>query len=164
MRLSQENENSQRATSDQSSTQSRTQEAECLSFKFPKSARLLTQKHYHRVLKFGTKHFGQAVAMDFRMGKSSCPKLGITVSRRYGKAHLRNRFKRIVREAFRLLSPHFPINLEIHVAPLKNPQRALSFQAVSNDIKQLLARASQNSTTKALSVAQIDRGNTNPQK
>ena len=51
------------------------------------------------------------------MGKSSSAKLGLTVSRRFGNALARNRFKRVTREAFRLLYPDFPSNLELNVRP-----------------------------------------------
>lgn len=44
-------------------------------------------------------------------------KLGITVSKRFGKAHERNRFKRIVREAFRLSRGTLSTPFFIHVKP-----------------------------------------------
>ncbi|ANH78727.1 Ribonuclease P protein component [Candidatus Chlamydia sanziniae] len=43
-------------------------------------------------------------------------KLGITVSKKFGKAHLRNYFKRIVREAFRHIRHELP-SCQIIVLP-----------------------------------------------
>lgn len=78
---------------------------------------------------------GQWIIIDIRQGKGSLPKLGITVTRRYGKAFQRNRFKRIVREAFRLSYSSFLSNLEIHVKP-----RTASLQATMGQIQQELVQ------------------------
>ena len=44
-------------------------------------------------------------------------RLGITASRHYGIAVKRNRFKRIVREAFRLAVRQLPQGIDINVKP-----------------------------------------------
>lgn len=58
------------------------------------------------------------------------PKLGITVTKRYGKAVLRNRFKRIARAAFRRQIDHLPKGALIHLIP-----RAYAKRAKSTDIE-----------------------------
>lgn len=45
---------------------------------------------------------GTFFAIDVRKNESTVTRLGITVTRKFGDAHHRNRFKRVVREAFRL--------------------------------------------------------------
>ena len=79
------------------------------------------------------RNVGQWVIIDVRQGRGMHSKLGITVTRRFGKAHERNRFKRIVREAYRLSFRQFPETLSILVKP-----RTQAHQAKMQDIHQEL--------------------------
>ena len=107
--------------------------------KFPKSARLLCNAQYKHLNKRGLRLFGEQIAINVRQGNSFQPRLGITVSRKYGKAHDRNRFKRIVREAFRELRPHLPQDLEMNVSPRANGLE-LSTQAILVEIQRLISQ------------------------
>lgn len=117
MRISQKNENSLRQKSDQPSSSHRTQKVKRLTNSFPKAARLLSGLQFHKVVKQGQRFEGSAIFLDYRLGQEGLPKLGITVSKRHGKAHLRNRFKRVVREAFRLSISQLPSGLEMNITP-----------------------------------------------
>ncbi len=107
--------------------------------KFPKSARLLTSSHYKLLHRQSSRLTGMQISMHFRQGRSVSPKLGITVSRKYGKAHERNRFKRVVREAFRELYTTFPSDLELNISPRSNAS-LLTKQAVLVDLQNLIAK------------------------
>jgi len=83
--------------------------------------------------------FGDQISVDVRQGRSLSAKLGITVSRKFGKAHDRNRFKRVVREAFREIYHSLPQDLELNVLPRKGNAH-FSKQAVLVELQKLLAK------------------------
>lgn len=68
--------------------------------------------------------------IDVRQNNTSCTKLGITVSRRYGIAVQRNRFKRLVREAFRLCRDKLLVGLDLNIKP-----RSAALHAKLSDIQ-----------------------------
>lgn len=78
----------------------------------------------------GQRLVGHWLVVEFYQNKRGATKLGVTVSKRFGKAHQRNRFKRIVREAFRLSQHRLPLGTEINVKP-----RSLAEKAKMNDIQ-----------------------------
>lgn len=139
MWISKKDENCFREKDCQSKTSQRSQKTDnSVTFSFPKTARLLSKNHYQRVCRSGKKFFGESIIIDYFLGLSPCPKLGITVSRRFGKAILRNRFKRVVREAFRLHCHSLPKNLEINILPRKSTPPSLL--CITKDLHLLLEK------------------------
>lgn len=67
---------------------------------------------------------GESVIVEVKSNRLGFPRLGITVTKRYGKAHARNRFKRLVREAFRMLDWTDFQTLDVLVKPKKNANLA----------------------------------------
>lgn len=106
---------------------------------FPKSSRILASAHYRRLHRDSTRLVGRLIALHICVGSARCPKLGITVSKKFGKAHERNRFKRVTREAFRELYTQLPSDLEINVSPRLHIKE-LSKQALLFEIKALLGK------------------------
>ncbi len=89
---------------------------------FPKNARLLKRKQFIYVQRSG--HCCRTGQATLRITPSRHPgirKLGITVSKKFGKAYQRNRFKRIVREAFRHVRADLP-GCQVVVSPKGNTQ------------------------------------------
>ncbi|MEG0036718.1 MAG: ribonuclease P protein component [Victivallaceae bacterium] len=69
---------------------------------FPKASRLLKSGQFQFVMRNGKCVTGDFLKIYVFYHKRSFSKLGITVSRKFGKAVDRNYFKRIIREVFRL--------------------------------------------------------------
>ena len=94
---------------------------------FPKSLRLLRSADFQRVSKLGKRRFSKNFVLVFAKqpldseeasaGRDEgalfhVPRIGITVSRKVGKAVVRNRIKRGVREWFRRHRAELPAGLD----------------------------------------------------
>ena len=88
-----------------------------MSFCFPKSARLRTRRQYQRIGRQATRHVGQWIIIEVCPNRGPLARLGITAARKYGDAVCRNRFKRIVREAFRLCREQLQKAVDINIRP-----------------------------------------------
>lgn len=104
---------------------------------FPKSLRLRSRLDYKRMLSRNRRYNGTFFAIDVRKTESSVTRLGITVSRRFGDAHRRNRFKRIVREAFRLCYDELIKGVDLNVRPY-NGVFVLTMQQVQSELLRFL--------------------------
>lgn len=92
---------------------------------FPKKARVLKRKQFSFITRSGV--FCQGSQVVFYVLPSRYPtgcKLGITVSKKYGKAHKRNYFKRVVREVFRQVRANLP-SCQVVVLPRNHKQQPI---------------------------------------
>lgn len=117
---------------------------------FPKSARILKSSHFRRLVRNNRRIFGEMISVDFQHAKGLDSKLGITVSKKFGKAHDRNRFKRIVREVFREMRSHLPTGLEINISPCSHLS-AISKQIVFIDLKRIVEKIVQSDNNVTIS-------------
>lgn len=116
---------------------------------FPRSARLLRHADFERVYKQGRRHFSASMTVFYwqrpeTAGGAKAPavakpvaglglRIGFTVSRALGGAVQRNRMKRRLREAMRLVRPVSGPNADVVINPKKS-LLTVDFTAVVNEV------------------------------
>lgn len=115
---------------------------------FPRRLRLQRRREFLRVQRSGAKHhtrfFLVFVAPSLSRGSAAehglpATRLGVTVTRKVGKAVKRNRIKRLVREAFRRERHALPAGLDM-VWVAKRDAIDTTFEAVVHDMRALGGR------------------------
>jgi ribonuclease P protein component len=76
--------------------------------RFPKRVRLLRAREFERVFAARSSAADASLALYGAANDLGYARLGLTVSRRIGGAAVRNRWKRLLREAFRLTQHRLP--------------------------------------------------------
>ena len=127
---------------------------------FPKSARLLNNGQFRTVLGRKVAASGRLLTLFVAENECGHPRLGVSIGRTAGTAVVRNRLKRLVREAYRLnqqqipqgwdyvvmLSPRFlrQLKSETGKAAVKN----LTFEQVENSFLTLIEEIGQSERIK----------------
>lgn len=86
--------------------------------------RLRSRRQYARMGSNSSKFTGCWIVAEIRLTEGPLPRLGITVTKRFGHAFERNRFRRLVREAFRLSCSHLTSSFDIVIRPRTQALRA----------------------------------------
>lgn len=113
---------------------------------FTKADRIRTPSEYRALSKNGNRHYSDLFIIISRENQLSRSRLGITVSKKVGKAVTRNKIKRIIRDYFRLNRSLLPGRLDINIiarhssgkrgAGMVRKQLQRSFEAITKTGKQ----------------------------
>jgi ribonuclease P protein component len=85
---------------------------------YPREVRLLRKADFDRILRDGPRVGDRTMTLRGVPREDGGPtRLGITIGRKAGRAVVRNRTKRLIREAFRLSRESLPAGMDIVVFP-----------------------------------------------
>jgi len=135
-----ENENTIRTEDNQPQTSSWTEEACSISYKFLKEFRLLKSQDFKKISRNRKRVKSKYIIIDYIFETKALSRMGITASKKYGKAHERNRFKRITKEAYRLSRKELPSYISFVVRPTLEAKKA-KMQDIQKEMLFLLNRA-----------------------
>lgn len=111
----------------------------------PKSQRIAKRRDFLRAYEQGVKVFGRFVVVFAIPNSLGHPRLGVTVTRKVGKAHDRNLLKRWVREIYR--RRRAPLGLDQapfdFVVNLKGKAAEAAFKDMAADLERALRRAAE---------------------
>ena len=109
---------------------------------FPSLLRLRKRREFLFVQRRGDKFVGRHYVFRYVPAANETGRLGVTVSKKAGKAHIRNRIKRVLREAYRLTRPPVTASWDIVAIPrgdLQIPARldhaAADFEALGHRLQ-----------------------------
>jgi ribonuclease P protein component len=116
---------------------------------FPKRVRLLQAAEFERVFAVRNSAGNSSFGLFGAANELGYARLGMTVSRKVGNAVARNRWKRLLREAFRLSQSELPafdfVCVARSPAPPELPELIAAIQMIATRINRQSRRASQKS-------------------
>jgi ribonuclease P protein component len=105
---------------------------------FPKSVRVRKAADFERVYASGAYAADGVLVVNGTWNELPTTRLGLAVSRKVGPAVVRNRWKRLIREAFRKLREEMPTGLDLVVRPKRGA--LAEFGAIAASLPRLAAQ------------------------
>lgn len=109
-------------------------------FTFSKKEHLLKRWEFERVYNSQERYIGRYLRL-FLLRDQPDRKIGIIAGRKTGNAVKRNRFKRLVREVYRLNKPSFADKIHIVVTAKFGMPDLLEFKDIESDLMDLFKKA-----------------------
>ena len=110
--------------------------------RFPKSVRIRRQSEFDLVYSSRTFAADNVLVAKATRNGLEVTRVGLSVSRKVGNAVVRNRWKRVIREAFRKQRLTLPKGIDLVIRPKKGAE--CDYEAVFRSIPRLVGRLSKN--------------------
>ena len=107
---------------------------------FPKTARIRKSPEFRRIYEARCSAADGVLIVLALPNDRETSRLGLSVSKKVGCAPVRNRWKRLIREAFRKNHIGFSINLDVVVIPQKGVKPPPSATAIEKSLLRLVTK------------------------
>lgn len=116
---------------------------------FTKAQRLRAASDFERVYQLKCKAADGVLLIFAARNQTTTTRIGLSVSRKHGGAIVRNRLKRLLREAFRLTQDQIPVGLDLIAIPLSKEKASLAAyeESLMKVTRRLIRRLDQATTT-----------------
>ena len=115
-----------------------TQPTDNQNFRYYKSNRLRSRADFERVHQSDLYVADRTLVVKAVDNGMAVTRLGLSVNRRVGCAVIRNRWKRLIREVFRLQRARLPLGLDLVVRPRRGAR--CDYQNVAKSLPKLVAQ------------------------
>jgi ribonuclease P protein component len=115
--------------------------------RFPKSAHVRKSADFDRVYEQDTYAADGVLVINAAANELGVTRLGMSISRKYGPAVVRNRWKRLIREAFRLSYSELPEGLDLVIRPKRGAEPV--FEDIAKSLPQLVVKVARRLSQKA---------------
>lgn len=115
-------------------------------FTFPAKRRIKRQADFDAAFKSGRVLSDEVLVVHLVRKEHGDVRLGLSISKRVGNSPVRNRWKRLIREAFRLNRAQLPVGIDVVIRPRKGAQP--DFHAIVHSLVQLCQRGARPSRSR----------------
>lgn len=117
--------------------------------RFPKECKIKRCGDFQSVYRTRIRVYNERITICCRPASPGAPsRLGLSVSKKVGKAFVRNRWKRLLREAFRLRRRELPVGFDFIAIPTRQTQ-VPSLALLSDDLLKLARRCARKAEKRA---------------
>ncbi|AEX85236.1 ribonuclease P [Marinitoga sp. 1135] len=102
---------------------------------FKKFERIYLRRDFDKLFSCGKRHVNKYFVVVYLKNELGYSRIGITIKRKFGKAHKRNKLKRYIREIYRRNKSLFPQEFDIIFLPRKTLSKEfdnLTFEEIKN--------------------------------
>ncbi|NGX56386.1 MAG: Ribonuclease P protein component [Candidatus Anoxychlamydiales bacterium] len=108
-----------------------------MSLSFSSLYKVKKKREYRKIFKARNRIIGKHINVDYTLNNFNYMRLGLTVSSKFAKANKRNKFKRQIREVFRVIKSKENLSIDINISPRSDAVNS-TFLDLNNELDSMI--------------------------